>query len=123
MNGVIAKTPLPVPLSAMLGVAVLVYGGWVLYSVLTHWERFRRRYPSLSRWGRGSFGFPASRVGVLYGTLTCMLLGLMLISRVMEWSIPAEWRRYLAIVGLCWLAFIPFVALRDYLLYRITRRK
>ncbi|WP_395744576.1 hypothetical protein [Prosthecobacter sp.] len=123
MNGLIAKTPLPVPLSALLGAGVLVYGGWVLYSVFTQWERFRRRHPSLSRWGRGSFGFPASRVGVLYGTLTCMLLGLMLISRVVEWSIPAEWRRYLAIGILCWIALIPFVALRDYFLHRASRRK
>jgi hypothetical protein len=121
MIALVARTSLPAPVFAMMGVGMVIYSGWVYYSVLRRWERFRRRHPSFSRWGRGSIGFPASRIGVLYGTLIVMFMGIMMISSGLSWDISAEWRRNLAAGFLCWLGLCPFIALRDYLLHRSSR--
>jgi hypothetical protein len=63
-------------------------------------------------------GFPASRIGVLYGTFTSMFMGIRMIGSAMQWNIPAEWSRYLVAGFLFWLVLCPFIALRDYLLHR-----
>lgn len=105
----------------MIGMGMVIYSGWICSSVLRRWERFRRRHPSVSRWGSGSLGFPASRLGVLYGTLTAMFMGIMLIESAVSSNIPTEWGRHLAAGFLCWLGLCPFVALRDYLLHRSAR--
>jgi|GEM_PF-5027451 len=121
MNGLLAKTGLAETVGILLGVSLLMISGWCCHSVITRWEWFRRRFPLFSHWGRGFLTFPASRIGMLYITLTCMLIGLLMIGSLMELSIPVEWQWYLEAGITCWFLLCPVIALCDFLFYRADK--
>jgi hypothetical protein len=109
-----SKTDDSAPGVFILGLIVIIYDCWVIYLTLTRWESFRSRHPRITSWGNHSWRFPASRVGVLYGALTGMLVGGSLLISGSGWRPdikPGDW--FLAGFFLWGIAGVS-VALRDY---------
>ncbi|WP_395748762.1 hypothetical protein [Prosthecobacter sp.] len=118
MNLLAAKTGLTAPVAFTLGLLIVMYCGWACRAVLTGWERFRKRHPTLSRWGKASMGFPASRMGVLYGALSGMFIGILMIGSSLSLKINLPFDGdYLVIGFLLWILLGLSIALRDYFLH------
>lgn len=76
----------------------------------------KKRLGWMLRWGRDGWGFPASRVGMIYASLTGMILGTMVVGGGMKWRPPVD-GGFFFIGVMLWMLLGASIALRDYFLH------
>ena len=100
----------------VFGVGLILFGVAGVIAVLTRWEWMQKHCGWMLRWGRGSWGFPATKLGVSFGGITGMYLGMMCVADSIKWF-PFGDRDYMLIGLILWSLVGVCVALRDYFIH------
>jgi hypothetical protein len=103
--------------SLVVGGILFLSGIAFAYGTWFHWKWMQKRLGWLLRWGKSGWGFPASRVGSSYGSLSLVILGGLMIGGGMKWNLPMK-DDSISIGTVVWMMLGVCIALRDYSLHR-----
>lgn len=101
----------------IVGCVVLAMSASLMVGAVWHFDWMRRRVPFLLRWGRGSWSFPASRFGLVAGSLVGLTLGSLCLDSRFKFLPRAVW----GIIVACSFAVALVAAARDFRLWRRQR--
>lgn len=78
------RTPLSPQQNFWFGIVLTIAGVVLLFLTVRRFAWLKQKIPSLLRWGRGSFSYPASRLGITAVSSFCISIGCIFIEKGRE---------------------------------------
>jgi len=98
----------------LIGIILLAVSVGLLAATIWRFQWMQQKIGFLLHWGRGSWSFPASRIGVAAGSIVGITIGSMSLDSKFELLSRDTW--FIIFLVSCVIALVG--AIHDYILYR-----